>query len=259
MIKVLVNGALGKMGTTIIKAVEKEDDMKLVGAVDIAIKGEPDGDSLGVYSSSDLKKAIENSSPDIVIDFTQPDYVFENAKTCIDNNVNVVVGTTGLSEEQIINLRDMAKAKGVGCLIAPNFSTGAVLMMKFAQMASRYFDNAEIIEFHHNQKKDAPSGTAIKTAQMMAQAKDDFTFNNCEETETLLGARGAIAKNKIHIHSVRMPGFMASQEVIFGGQGQLLKIVHDSHDRECYMPGIMLAVRHIYNTKDFIYGLENIL
>ena len=259
MIKVLVNGALGKMGTTIIKAVEKEDDMKLVGAVDIAIKGEPDGDSLGVYSSSDLKKAIENSSPDIVIDFTQPDYVFENAKTCIDNNVNVVVGTTGLSEEQIINLRDMAKAKGVGCLIAPNFSTGAVLMMKFAQMASRYFDNAEIIEFHHNQKKDAPSGTAIKTAQMMAQAKDDFTFNNCEETETLLGARGAIAKNKIHIHSVRMPGFMASQEVIFGGQGQTLKIVHDSHDRECYMPGIMLAVRHIYNTKDFIYGLENIL
>lgn len=259
MIKVLVNGALGKMGTTIIKAVEKEDDMKLVGAVDIAIKGEPDGDSLGVYSSSDLKKAIENSSPDVVIDFTQPDYVFENAKTCIDNNVNVVVGTTGLSEEQIINLRDMAKAKGVGCLIAPNFSTGAVLMMKFAQMASRYFDNAEIIEFHHNQKKDAPSGTAIKTAQMMAQAKDDFTFNNCEETETLLGARGAIAKNKIHIHSVRMPGFMASQEVIFGGQGQTLKIVHDSHDRECYMPGIMLAVRHIYNTKDFIYGLENIL
>ena len=259
MIKVLVNGALGKMGTTIIKAVEKEDDMKLVGAVDIAIKGEPDGDSLGVYSSSDLKKAIENSSPDIVIDFTQPDYVFENAKTCIDNNVNVVVGTTGLSEEQIINLRDMAKAKGVGCLIAPNFSTGAVLMMKFAQMAARYYDNAVIIEFHHNQKKDAPSGTAIKTAQMMAQAKDDFTFNNCEETETLLGARGAIAKNKIHIHSVRMPGFMASQEVIFGGQGQTLKIVHDSHDRECYMPGIMLAVRHIYNTKDFIYGLENIL
>ena len=259
MIKVLVNGALGKMGTTIMRAIEREDDIELVGAVDIAIKGEPDGNSIGVYSSSDLKRALENCSPDVVIDFTQPNYVFENVKTCIEYNVNVVVGTTGLSEEQIISLRDTAKAKGVGCLIAPNFSTGAVLMMKFAQMASRYFDNAEIIEFHHNQKKDAPSGTAIKTAQMMAQVKDDFTLDNCEETETLLGARGAIAKNKIHIHSVRMPGFMASQEVIFGGPGQTLKIIHDSHERDCYMPGIMLAVRHIYDKKDFIYGLENIL
>lgn len=259
MIKTLVNGAMGKMGSTVIRAIEKEDDIKLVGAVDIAITDEPDGNSFGVYSSGDLKRAIENSSPDVVIDFTQPDNVFENVKTCIDYNTNVVVGTTGLSEEEILSLRDMAKSKGVGCLIAPNFSTGAVLMMKFAQMASRYFDNAEIIEFHHNQKKDAPSGTAIKTAQMMAQVKDDFTFDNCKETETLLGARGAIAKNKIHLHSVRMPGFMASQEVIFGGQGQTLKIIHDSHDRECYMSGVILAIRHIYNTKEFIYGLENIL
>lgn len=259
MIKVLVNGALGRMGTTLISAVDKDKDIELVGAVDIAIKDEPDGNNTGVYTSSDLKTAIEKTSPDVVVDFTQPSSVYENAQLCIGSQTNVVIGTTGLSEEQIKNLETYSKQKRTGCLIAPNFSTGAVLMMKFAQMAAQYFDNAEIIEFHHNQKKDAPSGTAVKTAQMMAQIKPDFTLDNCDETETILGSRGGISKSKIHIHSVRMPGFMASQEVIFGGKGQTLKIIHDSHDRECYMPGIILAIKHIAKTKEFIYGLENIL
>lgn len=259
MIKVLVNGALGKMGTTLLGAIEKAEDMQLVSAVDIAMQDEEENESFGVFTSSSLNNAIENSNPDVVIDFTQPDSVFENAKLCMLNGTNIVIGTTGLIENQIMTLREISKEKNVGCFIAPNFSTGAVLMMKFSQMASRYFDNAEIIEFHHNQKKDAPSGTAIKTSQMMAQVKEDFTLNNCKEAETLLGARGAIAKNKLHIHSVRMPGFMASQEVIFGGKGQTLRIIHDSHDRECYMPGILLAIRHVAQNKDFIYGLENIL
>ena len=259
MINVLINGALGKMGKTLTKAVEKDEDLKLVGAVDITIKDESESNKLRVFTSSDLKKAIEKTSPDIVVDFTQPSSVYENAKMCLESNTNIVIGTTGLSEDQIKNLEALSKQKGAGCLIAPNFSTGAVLMMKFAKMAAEFFNNAEIIELHHNQKKDAPSGTAIKTAQLMAEVNSNFTSGNCPETETIQGARGANAKNNIHIHSVRMPGFMASQEVIFGSDGQTLKIRHDSTDRKCYMPGVLLAVKYIAQNKEFIYGLDRIM
>jgi 4-hydroxy-tetrahydrodipicolinate reductase len=131
--------------------------------------------------------------------------------------------------------------------------------MKFAQMASKYFDNAEIIELHHNQKKDAPSGTALKTAQMMSKENSDFTKNNFPETETIQGARGAVTYNNIHIHSVRMPGYIASQEVLFGASGQVMSIRHDSMNRECYMGGVLLAVRYAIENKNFIYGLENIM
>ena len=131
--------------------------------------------------------------------------------------------------------------------------------MKFAKEAAKYFNNAEIIELHHNQKKDAPSGTAIKTAELMAEENDNFTFGNCDEKETIIGARGANSKSNIHIHSVRMPGYIASQEVIFGASGQILKVRHDSMDRKCYMQGVLLAVRHTFNENDFVYGLDNIL
>ena len=132
-------------------------------------------------------------------------------------------------------------------------------MMMFARQAAKYFDNAEIIEFHHNQKKDAPSGTSIKTAQMMAEVKPDFALNNSDEVETVEGARGGNAYSNIHIHSVRMPGYTASQEVILGSSGQVLTIRHDSMDRKCYMPGILLAVRHTAHANNFIYGLDNIM
>ena len=132
-------------------------------------------------------------------------------------------------------------------------------MMMFAKMASKYFDNAEIIEYHHNQKKDAPSGTAVKTAQLMATVNSDLAKNNAAETETIKGARGGIAPSNIHIHSIRMPGYMASQEVLFGSQGQILSIRHDSVDRKCYMPGVLMAVRYVMDNKEFIYGLDNIL
>ena len=131
--------------------------------------------------------------------------------------------------------------------------------MKFAQMASKYFDNAEIIELHHNQKKDAPSGTAVKTALMMAEANEDFTTGNCPEKETIEGSRGGVSYNNIHIHSVRMPGYIASQEVLFGSNGQILTIRHDSMNRECYMGGILLATRYVNKNNEFIYGLENIM
>ena len=258
MIKVGVSGAAGKMGREVVQAVCKAEDMELVCAIDINELEKLTCSDIRIHGN--LEAAIKEAKPDVIVDFTQPKFVFENAKKCIQNGVRPVIGTTGLSDEQIAELEKMSQEKGLGCLIAPNFSTGAVLMMMFAKQAAKYFDNAEIIELHHNQKKDAPSGTAIKTALMMSEARDgSFTTGNCDETETLAGARGAKSYSDIHIHSVRMPGYIASQEVIFGSSGQILKISHDTMDRQCYMAGVLLAVRHVAQNNDLIYGLEKIM
>lgn len=248
MIKVAVCGSNGKMGQEVVKAVNAADDMELVAKIDI-INGE--------FNS--IEAAHKGIEIDVLIDFTQPDSIYNNAKFCLNNNINIVIGTTGLKDEQIKELQTLSESKKVGCFIAPNFSTGAVLMMKFAQMASKYFSNAEIIELHHNQKKDAPSGTAVKTALMMAQENDNFTTGNCSEVETIVGARGCESYNNVHIHSVRMPGYIASQEVLFGSNGQILTIRHDSMNRECYMAGVLLATRYTNSNKAFVYGLENIM
>ena len=248
MVNVAVCGANGKMGQEVIKAVNGADDMTLVAKIDIK-----DGEF------ATIKDAKNSVKIDVLIDFTQPKSIYENALYCLNNDINIVIGTTGLNDEQIEELKKLAEEKKLGCLIAPNFSTGAVLMMMFAKMASKYFKNAEILELQHNQKKDAPSGTSIKTALMMAENNPDFTYGNCPETETIQGARGAESYNNIHIHSVRMPGYIASQEVMFGANGQILTIRHDSMNRECYMDGVLRAVRYVYDNHKFIYGLENIL
>ncbi|MBR6126144.1 4-hydroxy-tetrahydrodipicolinate reductase [bacterium] len=245
---IAVCGANGRMGQEVIKAVNSAEDMTLVAKIDI---------NNGEFAT--ISDAMESVDIDILVDFTQPKSIYENALFCLTNGINIVVGTTGLTDEQIEELKKLSETNGLGCLIAPNFSTGAVLMMKFAQIAAKYFNNAEIIELHHNQKKDAPSGTAVKTAQMMSEANENFTTGNCAEVETIKGARGANSYNNIHIHSVRMPGFMASQEVILGSNGQTLKIRHDSTDRECYMPGVLLGIRYIAENKKFVYGLDNIM
>ena len=249
MIKVAVCGALGKMGKEVVQAVTECPETELTAQIDIA--GED------MYHT--IEEASKAASIDIVIDFTQPKSIFENAKYCLNNGIKIVIGTTGLKDEEIEYLKKLSKDKNTGCLIAPNFSTGAVLMMMFARQAAKYFDNAEIIELHHNQKKDAPSGTSIKTAAMMAEVKEDFTKNNCTETETIKGARGGNSYSNIHIHSVRMPGYIASQEVIFGSSGQIMTIRHDSMDRKCYMQGVLLAVKHVAKNNDFVYGLDNIM
>lgn len=260
MIRVGVVGAMGKMGQEVVKAVCNDSELELVCAVDINQIDVEVCPSKEVRIMGDLKAAIEAHRPDVIVDFTQPKFVFENAKTCLNNGVSSVIGTTGLSDEQIAELKELSAQKSLGCLIAPNFSTGAVLMMMFAKQAAKYFDNAEIIELHHNQKKDAPSGTAIKTALMMSETgKMTFENGNCPETETIEGARGGKSYSDIHIHSVRMPGYIASQEVIFGASGQILTIRHDSMDRQCYMAGVRLAIKYIADKKDFIYGLENIM
>lgn len=264
MIKVAVTGALGKVGREIIKSISENEETELVAAIDICEVGSDIGKvlfnkDLGILISNDIEKTFSEKNPDVVIDFTQPSAIFENTKKYLNLGVRPVIGTTGLAPEQIKELKNLSEEKGVSCLIAPNFSTGAVLMMKFAKEAAKYFNNAEIIELHHNQKKDAPSGTAIKTAELMAEENPCFTLGNCDEKETMLGARGAVAKSNIHIHSVRMPGYSASQEVILGAAGQILTIRHDTSDRKCYMPGIMLAVKYVANHNGFIYGLDNIM
>ncbi len=249
MIKVAVCGALGKMGQEVVQAVTECPETELVAKIDIA--------STEMYHH--IEDAARVTDIDVLVDFTQPKSIFENAKYCLNNGIKIVIGTTGLKDEEIEYLKKLSQEKNTGCLIAPNFSTGAVLMMMFAKQAAKYFDNAEIIELHHNQKKDAPSGTAIKTAAMMAEVKDDFAKNNCPETETIEGARGGTSYSNIHIHSVRMPGYIASQEVIFGSSGQIMTIRHDSMDRKCYMQGVLLAVKHIAKNNDFVYGLDNIM
>ncbi len=252
MIKVAVCGACGKMGKEVVRAVNNDNELELVAQIDIC-----GGDN--IYTS--IEEAQNKVKIDILVDFTQPSSIFENAKICLRLGIRPVIGTTGLSDEQIAELKKISMEKDVPALIAPNFTTGAVLMMMFAKEAAKYFDNAEIIELHHNQKKDAPSGTAIKTAQLMGGelVNKSFALGNCEEVESVPGSRGGISYNDIRIHSVRMPGYIASQEVIFGAPGQVFKIRHDSMDRTCYMKGVVMAIKYIMSNNDFIYGLENIL
>ena len=248
MTNIAVCGANGKMGQEVIKAVNNAKDLTLVAKIDIK-----DGE----FAS--IKDAKESVKIDVLVDFTQPKSIYENAMYCLNNGIKIVIGTTGLTDEQIAELKNLSEKNNIACLIAPNFSVGAVLLMKFAQMASKYFDNAEIIELHHNQKKDAPSGTAVKTALMMSEANENFTTGNCPEEETIKGARGANSYNNIHIHSVRLPGYIASQEVLFGSSGQILTIKHDSMNRECYMSGVLMATRYVVENTKFIYGLDNIM
>lgn len=261
MIKIGVVGANGKMGSQVVNLAINNKDFELVCAIDKFGVGKQLCENVVVQD--DLEKALKDNKADVVVDFTQPSVIFENIKTYIKLGVKSVIGTTGLTNSQIEEIEKMSKSSNVGVIIAPNFSIGAILMMKFASEASKYFSNAEIIEYHHNQKKDAPSGTSIKTAQLMMKNNNNFKLGNCAETETIKGARGGEyeedGKGKIQIHALRMPGFVASQEVVFGSDGQILKIHHDTFNRECYMSGVELAVKHIFENNQFIYGLENIL
>jgi len=263
-IKVAVSGACGKMGQSVIKAVTAESDMQLVAAVDIVNTGKDIGEiaqnqACGVLIENSLEEAIKSKQVDVVVDFTNPDMVFENSKKILELGARPVIGTTGLSESQLENIKSLSKEKNLGALIAPNFAIGAVLMMIFSQKASQYFSNAEIIELHHNKKKDAPSGTAIKTALLMQQERKEFGADNCEEIELIKGSRGGVTEANIHVHSVRLPGFVAHQEVIFGANGQALTIRHDSFDRISFMPGVILSIRQVMKNNEFVYGLENIL
>ena len=261
MINIGVIGACGKMGSEVIKAVLNDNVCNLVCAVDVFNVGAKVTEEISIVG--DVEHALIQSKPDIVVDFTQPDSIFNNINLYLKLGIKSVIGTTGLSDEQLKEIELKSKETNTGVFVAPNFSIGAILMMKFAKEASKYFSNAEIIEYHHNQKKDAPSGTSIKTAQMMMENNKNFKLGNCPEKELIEGSRGGCFEQNnegnIQIHSVRMPGFVASQQVIFGASGQILKIHHDTINRECYMSGVLMAVKYLYKNNQFIYGLENIL
>ncbi len=233
LIPVVVNGAAGKMGREVIKAVSEAPDMNLVGAIDTSpeYQDKDAGELAGLSEPLEvpitnqmepmLAFASQEKQPAVVVDFTHPDCVYDNIRSAIAYGVRPVVGTTGLSPEQIEDLADFADKASTGCLIIPNFSIGVILLQQAAVAASKHFDHVEIIELHHNQKADAPSGTAIKTAQMLGELGKTYNQAIVEETEKISGARGSAADEGVRIHSVRLPGLIAHQEVIFGASGQI--------------------------------------
>lgn len=256
MIRVLVNGALGRMGGEVCKKVFAEPDLELVGAVDIKEGTIALGE--GVPVSTDLVAAIEATKPQVVVDFTRPDVVMDNLRKMLPLGVHAVVGTTGFKDADLQEVDALARANNTSLLIAPNFALGAVVMMKLACEAAKYFPHVEIIEKHHDNKLDAPSGTAIITAQKIAEVRKAMHQGHPEERETMAGARGADFEG-MKIHSVRLPGYVASQEVIFGGQGETLHISTDPVNRECYMPGVALGCRKIIDQVGLVYGLDKLL
>ena len=262
MTTVIVNGACGRMGQAVLKAVQEADGLELVGAVDI--KGGADTGSLvglpanGILVETDLEALLARKKPEVMVDFTRPDVVFGNVMTALAHKTSPVVGTTGLSDEQKAEIAKAAEENDTPAFIAPNFAIGAVLLMVMSRQAAKYMPDVEIIELHHDKKLDAPSGTAIQTAAMIAEVRKAHKQGNPDEFEKLEGARGADYEG-MHIHSVRLPGYVAHQEVIFGGLGQTLTIRHDSINRESFMPGILFATKRVAGRVGLVEGLDTIM
>jgi 4-hydroxy-tetrahydrodipicolinate reductase len=262
-IRVAVAGPRGRMGSEAVKMISKDEMLQFVCGIDPKYNGEDVGAFLGLGNLSapfvsDIRQALETYRPDVLVDFTTPHVVKQNMQIAIEEGVRPVVGTTGFTPEDIEELDALCREQGIGGIIAPNFAIGAVLMMKFAQEAAKYMPHVEIIEQHHDQKLDAPSGTAVKTAEMIQAARSEMKQGHPEEKETIEGARGGYYGG-FRIHSVRLPGLVAHQEVIFGAVGQTLTIRHDSINRESFMPGVNLAIKKVMEHKGLIYGLENIM
>ena len=250
VIRVAVAGAGGRMGRETAAAIQAESDLELVAAINR-------GDSL-----ADILAATK---PAVLVDFSVPDSIVDSIEAALSAGAVPIVGTTGLSQSDIATVRELCCQYKMGALIAPNFAVGALLMMRFARDAAKYLPDAEIIEMHHEKKLDAPSGTAAKTAEMIAEGRAEAapTVLPADAVEKIAGARGGKGEGDVPIHSVRLPGFVASQMVIFGGPGQTLTLRHDSLDRKSFMPGVILAIRYApvlaTNGGDLVYGLENLL
>jgi 4-hydroxy-tetrahydrodipicolinate reductase len=258
-INVAVHGALGKVGREVVIAVCGDTGMKLVGAIDAKATADflpmPDG-SGQVPFSSNIDVILDNCKPGVIVDFSLARAVPGMVEAAAKRGIHVVSGTTGLTVEERDKLAKLAEQSKIGIVMAPNFAMGAVLMMHLAKIAARYMDYAEIIELHHNLKADAPSGTALQTARAMAESRGK-PFSRAE------GAKDARSRGEevegISVHAVRLPGLMAHQEVILGASGQTLSIRHDTINRECYMPGVLLAVREVVKRRGMTYGLDALL
>jgi 4-hydroxy-tetrahydrodipicolinate reductase len=244
MIKVGVLGARGRMGAEVVRAVEATADLQLVAALDL-------GDAI---------ESLLSAGAEVVVDFTTPDSVMQNLKFLISNNIHAVVGTTGFDDSRVAEIKSWLSSSQSGVLIAPNFAIGAVLMMEFATKAAKYFESAEIIELHHPNKVDAPSGTAARTADLMSQARKSAGLGAMPDatTSSLEGARGATVGD-VPVHSIRLRGLVAHQEVVLGGIGETLSIRHDSLDRVGFMPGVLIGIRNVVNHPGLTFGLEHFL
>ena len=265
MIRVMVNGAGGKMGREVVKAVHADSELTMVGGIDPSKAGQDVGtvagiDPLQITMAETIDEVLGDNKPDVIVDFTNPAVIFENAKKILSAGVHIVIGTTGLTEEQRNELHKLGLKHNANCLVAPNFSLGAVMMMKVSAELAPYFPDVEIIELHHNHKYDAPSGTSILTAKLINDAKESAHVSGSEDLtrESLPGARGAKVDN-VTIHSVRLPGYVAHQQVLFGGYDETLTIRHDSLSRLSFMPGVVLACKKIASKPGLTYGLEHYL
>ncbi len=273
-IPVLVSGALGRMGSEVVNSVLNSSDCELVAAIDINKKNNGENiskllnlKSSEVFISNDLEGSLCSISQDyrnhnikpVLVDFTHPDSVYDNTRSAIAYGISPIIGTTGLSTSQINDLSIFAQKAEVGCAIIPNFSVGMVLLQQAASVAAKFYDNIELIEMHHNQKADSPSGTCIKTAEMIEEYPKKYNEGLIKESESLKGVRGGVRDSGLNIHSIRLPGLLAHQVVIMGSPGETYTIRHDTIDRKAYMPGVLKAIRKIGNFKSLVYGLERLI
>ncbi len=275
-IPVVVAGALGRMGAEVIKAVVAAPDCTLVGAIDTTPgrEGEDVGLALGlgeleVAISADFEgslcqagQAVRQSGPGggaVLVDFTHPSVVYEHCRGAFAYGVHPVIGTTGLRPDQLADLATFAEKASMGGAVIPNFCVGMVLLQQAAAAAARFYDYAELTELHHNRKADAPSGTCLKTAELMEELGKTFNPLQVEEHESLAGCRGGLRESGLRLHSVRLPGLVAHQEVMFGSPGETYTLRHDTIDRSAYMPGVLLTVRKVRRLGGLVYGLERLL
>ena len=260
-LKILVHGALGKMGQEVVKAACSDPGLEAVAGVDIRAKDKQllsVDNSCSVPLTADLESALSYYHPDVMVDFTVAQVAMRAVRIAIKYNVRMVIGTTGLSTDELVEIRDLCRSHEIGAVVAPNFSLAAVMMIHLAKKAAPYFDYAEIIEMHHEQKVDAPSGTALATAREMIAARGKaFTYVPASD-ERIAGSRGGEFEG-VGLHSVRMPGMLAHQEIILGASGQTLKIRLDQIDREAFMPGVILAIKKVVEMKEMVLGLDRLL
>ena len=260
-IKVVVHGAQGKMGREILAALCRDSQFEPVGAVELTASEPllrlPDGVG-SIPFASDLDSVLETTHPDVLVDFTIAEASMAAARVATKRKVHLVIGTTGFSSDNLVEIDELARAGEVGAIVAPNFALGAVVMIHLAKIAARFFDYAEIIEMHHEQKADAPSGTSLSTARAMSDSRGKPFLHPGVQKESLGNTRGGEVDG-ISIHSVRLPGLSAHQAVILGAPGQTLTIRHDAINRECYMPGVLLAIRKVVGIRGLTYGLDALL
>jgi len=275
-IPVLVAGALGRMGNEVIRAIVKSNKCKLIGAIDTSPEnqGADVGEILGLgnlnisitsdlegslCNASQMLKELEKPNTPVLVDFTHPSVVYQHTRASIAYGVNPVIGTTGLSIDQLKELDEFSRKASVGSAVIPNFSIGMVLLQQAAAAAASFYDDAELIELHHNKKADAPSGTCIKTAELIEEIGKPFNESLLEEKNYMDDSRGSVRKSGLRLHSIRLPGLVAHQEVLFGAPGETYHLAHNTIDRSAYMPGVLLAIRKVGKLSGLLYGLEKLL